>query len=67
MDDAMGLRWIVTLVLGGIGCWFLVRAARPEATGPAPGTGERLTHVAHALMAVAMIVMMWSPGAMGSM
>jgi hypothetical protein len=62
-----GVRWAVTLVLGGIGCWFAIRAARPESTGPPPGAGERLTHVAHAAMAAVMIVMTWSPGATGSM
>ncbi len=67
MDAATGVRWSVTIVLAGIGGWFVFRAARPEATGPPPSIGERLTHLAHAAMAVTMIVMTWSPATMGAM
>ena len=68
MLDATGLRWIITLVAAGTGGWFLFRAARPETTEASPGGGERINHLAHALMAAAMVAMAWMMGpTMGSM
>jgi hypothetical protein len=59
MVDPTGVKWAASLVLAGTGCWFAFRATRPDATGTTPGVGERLTHVAHLLMAATMIAMMW--------
>jgi hypothetical protein len=62
MIESAGLKWILTLVVAGTGLWFLFRGVRPSSAGAAPGAADRISHVAHALMAAAMAAMMWPMG-----
>ncbi|WP_176993742.1 hypothetical protein [Nonomuraea jiangxiensis] len=58
----MPLRWMLVLVFAGAGGWFLFRGLRPGSDGPPLGVTDRISHVAHALMAAAMVIMMWPMG-----
>jgi hypothetical protein len=55
--ESASLSWVLVLALTGAGAWFAVRGLRP-------GTGgaERVSHLAHAVMAAAMVVMLWPAG-----
>ncbi|MGW0810853.1 hypothetical protein [Nonomuraea sp. NPDC002799] len=58
----MPLRWLLILVLAGTGLWFLFRGVRPGSGGASSGVSDRISHLAHALMAAAMLVMIWPMG-----
>jgi hypothetical protein len=62
MMEPMPLRWTLILVLAGTGVWFLLRGLRPGSGGTAPGAADRTSHLAHALMAAAMVAMIWPMG-----
>ena len=62
MIGSTTLKWALALVLAGTGLWFLFRGVRPGSAGAAPGAADRISHLAHALMAVAMAVMIWPMG-----
>jgi hypothetical protein len=62
MIESMPLRWMLALVFAGAGGWFLFRSLRPGSDGAALGVTDRISHLAHALMAAAMVVMMWPMG-----
>jgi hypothetical protein len=59
MIESVPLRWILILVLAGTGLWFLFRGVRPGAGGASLGAVDRISHLAHALMAAAMLAMIW--------
>jgi len=46
-------------VLAGTSLWFLVRGLRPGNGYVATGPTDRVTNLAHAVMAAAMIAMIW--------
>jgi hypothetical protein len=54
--------WILALVLAGIGAWFLFQGVRPTSRRAAPRVTDRITHLAHVLMAAIMIAMLWPMG-----
>lgn len=62
MIESIPLRWILILVLAGSGLWFLFRGARPGHSDAAPATTDRISHLAHAVMAAVMVAMMWLMG-----
>jgi hypothetical protein len=62
MIESTALKWLLTLVLAGAGLWFLFRGVRPGSARAAPGVAERISHLAHAGMAVAMVAMIWPMG-----
>jgi hypothetical protein len=62
MPLSMPLRWILVVVLAGAGGWFLFRGVRAGPGGAPLATTERVTHLAHALMAATMAVMIWPMG-----
>ncbi|MEV4320158.1 DUF5134 domain-containing protein [Actinocrispum sp. NPDC049592] len=49
--------WLLTIVFTGTALWFLVGCARPRAC-----TSERVTSVAHVVMGLAMVAMVWNTG-----
>ncbi|MFD1545271.1 hypothetical protein [Nonomuraea guangzhouensis] len=57
MIESIPIRWVLALLLAGTALWFLSRSARPGSGG-----GERISHLAHALMAATMIAMIWPMG-----
>ena len=59
MIGSTPLRWTLILVLAGSGLWFLFRGVRPGSGGAAPAATDRINHLAHALMAMAMAAMIW--------
>jgi hypothetical protein len=62
MPLSMPLRWILVLVLASAGGWFLYRGVRAGPGAAALATTERVSHLAHALMAATMAVMIWPMG-----
>ncbi len=62
MIESPALRWMLILVLAGTAAWFLMRGVRPGSGAAAPGAAERISDVAHALMATAMATMFWPMG-----
>jgi hypothetical protein len=52
----------LSFVFAAMGVWFLYRGVRPGSGEAAPGPAERVSHVAHALMAAAMVAMCWPMG-----
>jgi hypothetical protein len=62
MTESMPLRWLLVLVFAGTGGWFLFCSVRPGSDGTAPGVTDRISHLAHALMAATMVAMMWPMG-----
>jgi hypothetical protein len=62
MIESETLRWIHIPALVGTGVWFLFRGARPGSGGAAPGATDRISHLAHAVMAAAMAAMIWTMG-----
>ncbi|MEV1205155.1 hypothetical protein [Microbispora rosea] len=62
MIESLTLRWMLILMLVGTAAWFLILGVRPGSGGAAPGAAERISHVAHALMAAAMATMFWPMG-----
>ncbi|GIH52066.1 hypothetical protein SAMN05421833_13830 [Microbispora rosea] len=61
MIESTPLRWTLILVLAGTGVWFVFRGVRPGSGGAVPGA-ERISHLAHALMAAMMAAMIWPMG-----
>ncbi len=57
MIESTPLRWTLILVLAGTGVWFAFRGVRPGSGG-----AERISHLAHALMAATMAAMIWPMG-----
>jgi hypothetical protein len=49
-------------VLAGTGLWFLFRGVRPGTGGASLAVTDRISHLAHALMAAAMLAMIWPMG-----
>ena len=64
MIESIPFRWILLLMLTGAALWFLFRGAQPVAGGAPPSRTDRISHLAHALMAVAMAAMIWPMGGM---
>ncbi|MFC7387695.1 MULTISPECIES: DUF5134 domain-containing protein [Sphaerisporangium] len=62
MIESIPLRWTLILAFAATGLWFLFRGARPASGDGARGAAERISHVAHALMAAAMAFMFWTMG-----
>jgi hypothetical protein len=62
MMESVPLRWTLILVLAGTGLWFLFRGVRPGAGDAAPGPTDRISHLAHAVMAAVMAAMIWPMG-----
>jgi hypothetical protein len=60
MIAAHGLRWILTILFAVITAYGLYRAIRPGSAGRAPA--DRLSHVLHAVMGLAMLAMAWPWG-----
>lgn len=54
MIESTTLSWILVLALLPTGGWFLVRGVRPG-----PTRADRISHLAHALMAATMAAMLW--------
>ena len=49
----------LSVVFAVMGLWFLYRGVRRRSGGVAPGFAERVSHLAHALMAATMVAMCW--------
>jgi hypothetical protein len=62
MIESTPLRWTLILALTGTGLWFVFRGVRPGSGDTAPGAADRISHLAHALMAAAMAAMIWPMG-----
>lgn len=62
MIESMPLRLMLVLVFAGAGGWFLFRSVRSGPGGAAPDGTDRISHLAHALMAVTMAAMIWPVG-----
>jgi hypothetical protein len=62
MIESVPLTWTLVLVFAGTAVWFLFRGVRPGSGGTAPGAADRISHLAHALMAAAMAAMFWPMG-----
>jgi hypothetical protein len=62
MIESVLLRWILILLLAGTGGWFLFRGVRPGPGAAAPGPTDRISHLAHAVMAAVMAAMIWPMG-----
>jgi hypothetical protein len=60
MIESMPQMWILVPVLAGIGGWFLYQGVRPGSHRA--GVTGRISHLAHVLMAAAMIAMLWPMG-----
>jgi hypothetical protein len=54
MIESTPLKWILILVAVSTGVWFLFRGVR---LGSGSGTADRISHLAHVLMAAAMAAM----------
>jgi hypothetical protein len=59
MIESESLCWMLIGVLAGTSLWFLVRGLRPGNGYVAAGPTDRVTNLAHAVMAAAMIAMIW--------
>ena len=57
MIESVPLSWTLVAVLAGTGLWFLFRGLRAGS-----GAVERITQLAHALMAAVMAAMIWPMG-----
>ena len=57
MIESVPLSWTLVAVLAGTGLWFLFRGLRAGS-----GAAERITQLAHALMAAVMAAMIWPMG-----
>ncbi len=62
MIESTPLRWTLIFVLAGTGVWFVFRGVRPGPDGTVPGAADRISHLAHALMAAMMAAMIWPMG-----
>jgi hypothetical protein len=62
MIKSTSLSWILVLVLAGTAGWFLFRGLRSGHDGTPPAVADRISQLAHALMAAAMMAMVWPMG-----
>ena len=62
MIESVPLSWILILVLAGTGLWFLFRGVRPGSGDATPKLTDRISHLAHAVMAAVMAAMIWPTG-----
>lgn len=57
MIESVPLSWTLVVAFTATGVWFVVRGLRPRSRG-----ADRVSHLAHALMAAAMVAMVWPMG-----
>ncbi|MEA5362422.1 hypothetical protein VA596_22985 [Amycolatopsis sp., V23-08] len=57
MIASTSLGWVFVLALAAAGAWFAIRGLRPGTRA-----AERVSHLAHVVMAAAMVVMLWPAG-----
>ena len=62
MIESVPLSWMLILVLAGTGLWFVFRGVRPGSGDAALGPTDRISHLAHAVMAAVMAAMLWPMG-----
>jgi len=58
MIESVPLSWM----FAGTGVWFLLRGLRPGSGDSAPGLTDRISNLAHAVMAEVMAAMLWPMG-----
>ncbi|AGP53294.1 DUF5134 domain-containing protein [Streptomyces rapamycinicus] len=62
MIAATGLRWVLTVLFAVPALSALWRAATPGRADGGPGASGRVAHLLHAVMALAMVAMVWPWG-----
>jgi hypothetical protein len=62
MIESLSLSWILVLVLAATGLWFFFCGVRPGSGHAASGPTDRITYLAHAVMAAVMAAMLWRMG-----
>ncbi|MFD8164149.1 DUF5134 domain-containing protein [Streptomyces solisilvae] len=62
MIAATGLRWVLTVLFLVPALSAVWRAVIPERAGGGPGAAGRVAHLLHAVMAFAMVAMVWPWG-----
>ncbi|MBD3003616.1 DUF5134 domain-containing protein [Streptomyces sp. 5-10] len=62
MIAATGLRWVLTVLFLVPALSAVRRAVAPERAGGGPGAAGRVAHLLHAMMAFAMVAMVWPWG-----
>jgi hypothetical protein len=57
--ESISLSWVLVVALTAAGVWFVGCGLRPGSDGARPSVADRISQLAHALMAAAMAVMIW--------
>jgi hypothetical protein len=62
MIESVSLCWMLIVALAGASLWFVFRGVRSGNGYVAAGPTDRVTNLAHAVMAAAMVAMIWPMG-----